>query len=536
MPGPKPTPVESDMHLPKQVDVVVIGGGIIGSCTALELAERGISVLLCEKGQIAGEQSSRNWGWVRLGMRDPREIPLMQQALHLWQGMDGRIGRKTGYSRSGIVFGASGARSQGHLDRWLQNVDGMQTGAKLVSGAELDALLPGNTDGFDCGLYMPQDGRAEPQWAAPAIAEAARDRGAAIMTNCAVRSLDMQAGRVAGVFTERGRVGCARVVLAGGAWSRLFAGNAGIDLPQLKVLNTDGFDCGLYMPQDGRAEPQWAAPAIAEAARDRGAAIMTNCAVRSLDMQAGRVAGVFTERGRVGCARVVLAGGAWSRLFAGNAGIDLPQLKVLNTVMRTSPVEDGPEVALWSDRFAIRKRADGGYTIASGHENTVDVVPDSFRLARQFLPAFRQEWRSLRFRLSGRWAVEAGQDRKWLPTDVTPFEHCRVLDPEPSKRVLRQAWASARKGFPALQRAEIVQSWAGLIDVTPDAVPIISDVDQIPGLVIATGFSGHGFGIGPGAGRLAADLVTQTSPCVDPAAFRLSRFTDGSEVRPDPGY
>ena len=443
MPGPKPTPVESDMHLPKQVDVVVIGGGIIGSCTALELAERGISVLLCEKGQIAGEQSSRNWGWVRLGMRDPREIPLMQQALHLWQGMDGRIGRKTGYSRSGIVFGASGARSQGHLDRWLQNVDGMQTGAKLVSGAELDALLPGNTDGFDCGLYM---------------------------------------------------------------------------------------------PQDGRAEPQWAAPAIAEAARDRGAAIMTNCAVRSLDMQAGRVAGVFTERGRVGCARVVLAGGAWSRLFAGNAGIDLPQLKVLNTVMRTSPVEDGPEVALWSDRFAIRKRADGGYTIASGHENTVDVVPDSFRLARQFLPAFRQEWRSLRFRLSGRWAVEAGQDRKWLPTDVTPFEHCRVLDPEPSKRVLRQAWASARKGFPALQRAEIVQSWAGLIDVTPDAVPIISDVDQIPGLVIATGFSGHGFGIGPGAGRLAADLVTQTSPCVDPAAFRLSRFTDGSEVRPDPGY
>ncbi len=443
MPGPKPTAVNSNPSLPKHVDVVVIGGGIIGASTALELAERGVSVLLCEKGQIAGEQSSRNWGWARLGMRDPREIPLMQEALRLWQGMDKRTGRKTGYTRSGILFGASGARSGGNLERWMRNVDKLQTGARMVSGSELAELLPGNQNGFDCALYM---------------------------------------------------------------------------------------------PQDGRAEPQWAAPAIAEAARDKGAAIMTQCAVRSVDTEVGRVSGVFTERGRVACDHVVLAGGAWSRLFAGNAGIALPQLKVLNTVMRTSPVEHGPEIALWSDDFAIRKRADGGYTIASGYENTVDIVPDSFRLARQFLPAFVQEWRSLRFRLSKRWMAEAGQDRSWLPTDVTPFEHCRVLDPEPSQKVLRSAWARARKGFPVLEQAEIVQSWAGLIDVTPDAVPVISGVDGLPGMTIATGFSGHGFGIGPGAGRLAADLVTQATPCVDPVAFRLSRFTDGSKVRLDPGY
>ena len=67
MPGPKPTPVEPDLSLPKIVDVVVIGGGIIGAATALELSERGLTVLLCEKGQIGGEQSSRNWGWVRWG-------------------------------------------------------------------------------------------------------------------------------------------------------------------------------------------------------------------------------------------------------------------------------------------------------------------------------------------------------------------------------------------------------------------------------------------------------------------------------------
>ncbi|NVO56484.1 FAD-binding oxidoreductase [Rhodobacteraceae bacterium B1Z28] len=443
MPGPKPTPVESDLSLPKKVDVVVIGGGIIGVSTALELVERGNSVLLCEKGQIAGEQSSRNWGWVRLGMRDPREIPLMQEALRIWQGLDDRIGRKTGYARSGILFGASGKRAAGNLERWMRHVDGLQTGARMVSGSDLADLLPGNRTGLDAALHM---------------------------------------------------------------------------------------------PQDGRAEPQWAAPAIAEAARDKGAVVMTSCAVRSLDVQAGRVVGVFTERGRVACDQIVLAGGAWSRLFAGNAGITLPQLKVLNTVMRISPVDLGPEAALWSDDFAIRKRADGGYTIASGHENTVDIVPDSFRLALRFAPAFAQEWKSLRFRLSRRWMTEARQDRTWLPTDVTPFEHCRIPDPEPSQRVLRQAWAKACRGFPVLEQAEIVQSWAGLIDVTPDAIPVISGVDDLPGMFIATGFSGHGFGIGPGAGRLMADLVTQAAPCVDPAAFRLSRFTDGSKVRPDPGY
>jgi glycine/D-amino acid oxidase-like deaminating enzyme len=71
-------------------------------------------------------------------------------------------------------------------------------------------------------------------------------------------------------------------------------------------------------------------------------------------------------------------------------------------------------------------------------------------------------------------------------------------------------------------RARITKAWAGVIDVTPDAVPIIAPVGSVPGLHIATGFSGHGFGIGPGA--LMADLVTGSPPCVDPAPFRPERF------------
>jgi len=68
--------------------------------------------------------------------------------------------------------------------------------------------------------------------------------------------------------------------------------------------------------------------------------------------------------------------------------------------------------------------------------------------------------------------------------------------------------------------------------LTPDAIPVISAVELVPGFFIATGFSGHGFGIGPGASRLMADMVM--AALVDPAPFRLARFTDGSNPKPHP--
>jgi glycine/D-amino acid oxidase-like deaminating enzyme len=74
-----------------------------------------------------------------------------------------------------------------------------------------------------------------------------------------------------------------------------------------------------------------------------------------------------------------------------------------------------------------------------------------------------------------------------------------------------------------------------MIDVTPDVVPVMDEVARYPGLYLATGFSGHGFGIGPGAGRVMADLVMGRSVVHDLSRFRLSRFSDGSAMRPGPG-
>jgi glycine/D-amino acid oxidase-like deaminating enzyme len=174
--------------------------------------------------------------------------------------------------------------------------------------------------------------------------------------------------------------------------------------------------------------------------------------------------------------------------------------------------------------FAFRKRLDGGYTVANRGASVAEIVPDSLRLMRDFLPALRKQRDEIRLRIGRRFVEEARLPRRWSLDARTPFEAVRMLDPEPMPGILEEARASLARAFPGFAGMRVAESWAGLIDVTPDAVPVISPVAALPGLVLASGFSGHGFGIGPGAGRLAAELATGATPVVDPAPFRLSRF------------
>jgi glycine/D-amino acid oxidase-like deaminating enzyme len=254
--------------------------------------------------------------------------------------------------------------------------------------------------------------------------------------------------------------------------------------------------------------------------------------VRGIETEGGRVAAAVTERGRIRCDAVVLAGGAWSRLFCGNLGVRLPQLKVLSSVMRTEKLAGAPEMTIGASDVAFRKRLDGGYSIARRNASVSEIVPDSFRLFFDFLPAYRSDWRDLRLRLNGKFLREWRMKRRWSLDEETPFEQMRVLDPAPSAGLLDEARDSLSRAFPVFAGMKIAESWAGMIDVTPDAVPVISGVDGVPGFFIATGFSGHGFGIGPGAGRLMADLVAGDPPIVDPKPFRFSRFNDGSVLKP----
>jgi glycine/D-amino acid oxidase-like deaminating enzyme len=438
--GPPVDPVATDVDLPTKVAVVIIGGGIIGTCAALFLARKGVTVALCEKGHIGAEQSSRNWGWCRKQGRDAREMPLIIEALRLWEAMNELTGSETGFRSTGVLYVCDSEEELARREAWLAVARPHQLDTRIVGTRELAELMKGAARHY---------------------------RGA------------------------------------------------------------------LYTKSDGRAEPQKAAPAIAHAARKLGAKILTQCAVRGVETAGGRVAAVITENGRIGCDSVVLAGGAWSSLFCHSLNMRLPQLKIRSSALRTTSVEGGPTVSGWTSEFSYRKRLDGGYLIASTDKTRADLVPDSFKFFVDFLPILRLEWRSLRFHLGPRF-LEEWRHARALPLDQrSAYERDRVLDPEPKLVDTDRAFEQFKAVFPACAEARIEQRWAGFIDVTPDAVPVISPVEQVPGFFVATGFSGHGFGIGPGAGRLIADLVTGDPPIVDPWAFRFSRFTDGSRPQPE---
>ncbi len=98
------------------------------------------------------------------------------------------------------------------------------------------------------------------------------------------------------------------------------------------------------------------------------------------------------------------------------------------------------------------------------------------------------------------------------------------MDPKPHPGFTAKALRNISRNFPAFATARVLREWAGVIDATPDAIPVISAFHPVPGFYLASGFSGHGFGIGPGAGELMADLVTGKPPKVDPKVFDISRL------------
>lgn len=438
--GPALDPVVADQDVPARADVVIVGGGIVGVSASLFLAERGLKVALVEKGEIGCEQSSRNWGWVRQADRDAREFELIREALKLWRGLNERIGADTGFRQRGIFYAARDDRSVSEYRDWVRRAGESGIDAEIVEGDAARAVMTGDVDPPAAGLLC---------------------RG------------------------------------------------------------------------DGCAEPQWAAPRIATAARNHGAVVLTGCAVRGIETAAGKVVAAVTERGTIATDTVVIAAGAWSRRLLKDLGVTIPQLKVRASVCRTTPVTGGPDACFWDGVLGVRKRADGGLNLANGLANVSPISPDHFRFMIDFLPALAMDWRNLTLTVSDRFIRDL-LDWPTRPYDrPSPYEACRILDPKPDMRFLRKAFATLARRFPDYAGAGILQAWGGMIDVMPDVIPVISPVERLAGLVIATGFSGHGFGIGPGAGHLVADLVTGAKPIADPKPFRLSRFSERPRPRPE---
>jgi glycine/D-amino acid oxidase-like deaminating enzyme len=432
-------PLKPPGSIPGSADVVIIGGGIVGVSTAWFLARRGVDVVLCEKGHIAGEQSGRNWGWVRQQGRDPRELPMMIESMRIFSELEKDIGESVGFVRGGCLFMAESDKDLGKFQDWLDSARDFDLDTRIIGADDVKGLIVGAT---------------------------ATWHGA------------------------------------------------------------------MYTPSDARAEPHRTAPAIARAATRAGATILTGCAARGIESSAGRVSSVITEHGPIRTSVVLCAAGAWSSMFCRSLGISVPQLKVRGTVARTAPAEKVLDGNLFDSRIGIRRREDGGYTVAHGSILDHGITPSTFRYAFKFLPALLKEIRVLRIRLGKDFVNELAMPSTWPLDRPSPFEQNRVLDPKPSRRILDDLRRNLYELFPQLAGVDIVETWAGMVETAPDVVPMIGEVGDTAGFYLATGFSGHGFGIGPGAGKALAAMLTGDDNPIDLSPFRLSRFFDGTPVRP----
>ncbi|WP_454280357.1 NAD(P)/FAD-dependent oxidoreductase [Sphingomonas sp. Marseille-Q8236] len=281
---------------------------------------------------------------------------------------------------------------------------------------------------------------------------------------------------------------------------------------------------GVFSPTDGTADPARAAPAVARAFVRLGGVLLQDCAVRGLETQGGRLSSVVTERGTIRTRTAVLAAGAWASSFCRQYDLRFPQATVRQTALATAPGAADVPPALHTADISMTRRGDRGYTLSISGYGRVDPTAQFLRFSPQFLPMFLRRWRKLA--PGGVEGIRSGHETlaRWRLDRPTPMERMRILDPSADRRVVALTHRRATDLVPALRGLPITAAWAGYVDSTPDGVPGIGEFEALPGLVLAAGFSGHGFGIGPGAGHMIADIVSGDAPIVDPRPYHPSRF------------
>ncbi len=248
------------------------------------------------------------------------------------------------------------------------------------------------------------------------------------------------------------------------------------------LISTEGLLAAAWSPTDGHCTPESVVLGYATGARRHGATLVPHCAVTGIRTADGTVTGVVTDRGTVATDTVVCAAGPWSQQVAAMAGVDLPVTPLRRQVLITEPVPDLPP----------------------GLPMTIDFTTSFY---------FHGEGRGLLMGMSD-------------PDEVPGFrlERSDAWLPRLSDAVARRA--------PSLTEVGVRTGWAGLYEVTPDANALIGEARGVSRLLYATGFSGHGFLMGPAVGEVLRDLVLGRTPPVDVSGLSVDRL-HAEALRPE---
>ena len=423
----------------READVVIVGAGIVGCATAYYLARHGVRAVVVERGAVPGEQSRKNWGFVRQQGRDPLELPLVMEANRMWRGLERELGADIEWTQGGNLALAADEARMARFEAWLPVARDSGLETRLLGGRDLASVVPG----------------------------------------------------------------------LGGGWSG-----------------------GMYTPADGHADPEKTTDAFARAAIAHGVPIHLDCAVQGIATTGGAIGGVLTERGEIRTSTVVCAAGAWSSRLARTLGLAVPQRWVRGTVARTTPAPPVTTCAVWAPGVAFRQRRDGSFNIAAGGALDHDVTLESLHQLRFFLPNFWKNKALFRFHVGRPLARSLAAAMPGSSARRHPLVWDRALEPVANPVKVQRSLAELQRVLPSLPPLGIARSWAGYIDATPDLVPVLGEVPAMRGFVLATGFSGHGFAMGPIAGRLVAELIVDGKTSLDISGFRFSRFAEGAIGKP----
>lgn len=429
----------STAGVPAAVDVAIVGGGAAGIATAHALARRGVSVAVFEKGAVAAEQSSRNWGWCRTLGRDIRELPMSKLSVDMWRNLRADTGVDAGFTETGVVFVTDEPKEMATWEKWLQVARKHGVPARMLTAREANASH---------------------------------------------------------------------------AWQ---------GQPWLGGIRTES---------DGYAEPSRAIPLLAKYLIGKGVHVFQRCAVTELLTEGGKVIGVRTEHGDVRASQVVLAGGAWSTLFCRKHRLALPMLHVHSSASASRDFDAGGQAAVRAPRFAFRPGDNGGLVLAKSGRGTIHVVPDLLRYGLKFRQMYRARKANVSVSFGRRFFAQAWAEFRYLHLNDAPYARHRVLDPMPDMELVRQAYVDAGRSLGGVAPDMVAHAWGGVIDNTPDGIPVVSGVKRLPGLYLCTGFSGHGFGSSLAAGQCLAELMLDGKSTLDLAPFSYERLTDGRRLQP----
>jgi sarcosine oxidase, subunit beta len=247
------------------------------------------------------------------------------------------------------------------------------------------------------------------------------------------------------------------------------------------MASPDGILAAAWSPEDGHCTPESVVLGYAAGARRAGGRVVTHCAVRGIEVVDGQVRAVVTDGGRIETDTVVCAAGAWSRSVGELAGVDLPVTPLRRQILTTEPIA-GLDPAT-------------PFTIDFGT--------------------------SLYFHLEGPGLLLGMSD----PDEQPGFDVSR------SDAWLPRLGAAIERRVPRLADVGIASGWAGLYEMTPDHNALVGEAAGVSRFLYATGFSGHGFLMGPALGEVMRDLVLGRTPVVDVSGLSAERF--GSGVRPE---